>query len=518
MFQKVKPKKDKNGLSKKSKSDIIIYLKDKKRLISHNIFNYKKDISDILSSYKKTSDKNNALYQDYKQNYENFEKINSKIRQQHKPQEEKLISDLINDYYHKRKMNLTSEDIKSNIFEISPLIEPSISKLNMEYLLNFDEMKKEMDKKSDINIISEKKLKKFENQDKLNNKNLPRINLSKLINCLKDVKFLKKMNICTKIKMLESNVYKGQVNKTEFKKQLEELEKNAALEENLKCQKDIKNSLKDINFLKKNIKDFELNEIEKKKEKERANVKNANTTKESLFSNQRQRSQSLFYIPTLVKSFPELLYDKFNKNANNISKNIPTNDSSNPSLIKTNDLISHTQRSLYKNASIIMKNTSRPNIDNENKFINVIDNNKLKLKRIESKIFKKFKASKASRTAKINTNKFMNNTTYAYNHISRMSEQDKNSIKNYHLLSDFLKVKKNQYLNSVNENRPRNYFKSLKKIHSQFKDDRNAQKLYEHHNLLYNKKAQNWFNDINNFQKTLRTNEKLLIKSLLIEK
>jgi len=112
----------------------------------------------------------------------------------------------------------------------------------------------------------------------------------------------------------------------------------------------------------------------------------------------------------------------------------------------------------------------------------------------------------------------MNNTTYAYNHISRMSEQDKNSIKNYHLLSDFLKVKKNQYLNSVNENRPRNYFKSLKKIHSQFKDDRNAQKLYEHHNLLYNKKAQNWFNDINNFQKTLRTNEKLLIKSLLIEK
>ena len=243
MFQKVKPKKDKNGLSKKSKSDIIIYLKDKKRLISHNIFNYKKDISDILSSYKKTSDKNNALYQEYKQNYENFEKINSKIRQQHKPQEEKLISDLINDYYHKRKMNLTSEDIKSNIFEISPLIEPSISKLNMEYLLNFDEMKKEMDKKSDINIISEKKLKKFENQDKLNNKNLPRINLSRLINCLKDVKFLKKMNICTKIKMLESNVYKGQVNKTEFKKQLEELEKNAALEENLKCQEDIKNSL-----------------------------------------------------------------------------------------------------------------------------------------------------------------------------------------------------------------------------------------------------------------------------------
>ena len=190
-------------------------------------------------------------------------------------------------------MNLTSEDIKSNIFEISPLIEPSISKLNMEYLLNFDEMKKEMDKKSDINIISEKKLKKFENKDKLNNKKLPRINLSKLINCLKDVKFLKKMNICTKIKMLESNVYKGQVNKTEFKKQLEELEKNAALEENLKCQKDIKNSLKDINFLKKNIKDFELNEIEKKKEKEKANVKNANTTKESLFSNQRQRSKEV---------------------------------------------------------------------------------------------------------------------------------------------------------------------------------------------------------------------------------
>ena len=149
MFKKIKQKILKKGFSKKSKSDIIIYIKNRKRLISQNIFKYKNDISDLLLSYNKKHKINNALYQEYKQNYENFEKINSKIRQQHKPKEEKLISDLINDYYIKKKMNLTEDDIKSNIFEISPLIEPSLSKLKMEYLLNYNDYKKEIEKKED---------------------------------------------------------------------------------------------------------------------------------------------------------------------------------------------------------------------------------------------------------------------------------------------------------------------------------------------------------------------------------
>ena len=105
-----------------------------------------------------------------------------------------------------------------------------------------------------------------------------------------------------------------------------------------------------------------------------------------------------------------------------------------------------------------------------------------------------------------------------YNHILDMSTEDRNSIRNRTMMTTFLKEKNNKYLNSVNERRSKDYYKTLKRIHLQFDKDLSTEKFYDLYNLLNNEKTNYLFNQIKNFHKTLKTNEKLLIKSLLIEK
>ena len=69
-----------------------------------------------------------------------------------------------------------------------------------------------------------------------------------------------------------------------------------------------------------------------------------------------------------------------------------------------------------------------------------------------------------------------------------------------------------------NENSLRSYYDSLKKIHSQFDDDVKGEKLYDSNNLLNSRKMNYLFNKIKKFPEALKGKEKLLIKSLLIEK
>ena len=86
-----------NKSHSEDKHDILIYLINKKKTISKNIIKYEKDLSECLSDYKRKSDINNSIYQQHKNIYQSFEKINSIIREEQKPKEKKLISDIMND-------------------------------------------------------------------------------------------------------------------------------------------------------------------------------------------------------------------------------------------------------------------------------------------------------------------------------------------------------------------------------------------------------------------------------------
>jgi len=505
-----------NKSHSEDKHDILIYLINKKKTISKNIIKYEKDLSECLSDYKRKSDINNSIYQQHKNIYESFEKINSIIREEQKPKEKKLISDIMNDYYHKKHMDISKDEMKENIFEISALIEKNLNRLIMDYLLNYKKIKKEIKENRSYNEIF---LKLTQSKDKNNksklkkensaylNKDLPGIRLSKQINNLNSVKFMKKLDIIAKSKMIDNKKYNKGFNTTEIKNKLEELEKSAIIEQKINHKNFVKSSLKDIQKLKESLSKLDNEETNK-------NIIN-------LLSKKSQKGKSLFYIPTLVKSFPELLYDKLNKNQNNISKNQPTNDSSSPSLIRSKEK-SSSHRIIYKNNLYENKNKNKSisNIDSKylTKFKDMLNTSKLKFTKIDPNLFKTTINEKSSKT--FNKKKIEENdeTTQMYNHILDMSTEDRNSARNGTLMKTFLKEKNNKYLNSVNERRSKDYFKSLKKIHFQFDKDLSTEKFYDSYNLLNNKKTNYLFNQIKNFQKTLRMNEKLLIKSLLIEK
>lgn len=298
----------------KDKKDILLYLRNKTKLTSNNILKYEKYLSDCLNEYKKKSDINNSLYENYKKNYQNFQRINSIIRAEQKPKEKQLILNLLHDYYLKKNMIISKNDMKENIFENSSLLEKSYNRLKMDYLLNYDTVKKEMlENESNIKnklylkIASKTNyLKKNNSNNNLNNK-LPGIKLSKQLNNLNDVKYMKKVNTIAKSKMLEDDLYKKDINKTEIQNQLEELNIKGNIEQKYIRQKSILNILKDINKIKQNLKALENEE--------------SNSNPINILANKSPRGKSLFYIPTLVKTFPELLYDKLNKNKNNVSKN-----------------------------------------------------------------------------------------------------------------------------------------------------------------------------------------------------
>ena len=141
-----------------------------------------------------------------------------------------------------------------------------------------------------------------------------------------------------------------------------------------------------------------------------------------------------------------------------------------------------------------------------------------KLKLLDPSLYKKMILSKSRKNAsKINKDKNID-TTKLYNQILNMSIEDKNSAKSGELMRTFLNEKNNDFVNSINENKPKNYFKSLRKIHLQFNKEYSTERLYDSNLLLYNKKTNNLFKELKNFRSNLRLNEKLLIKSLLIEK
>ena len=117
-----------------------------------------------------------------------------------------------------------------------------------------------------------------------------------------------------------------------------------------------------------------------------------------------------------------------------------------------------------------------------------------------------------------NREESMSEIAKVYYRLLKMPSYDKNSKENETFMKTFLKERNNLYIDSINEKRPKNYFNCLKNIHSQFSTDRKTQILYDASNLLENKKSSKLINELSNFRNTLRQNENLLIKSLLIEK
>ena len=499
-------------------SDILVYFQNKKKILFNKIIKYEKDLSGYFNNYKRKSDINISLYEKYKKNYQNFERINSIIREEQKPKEKKLIFDLLNDYYIKKHMTFNKIELKENIFENSPLIEKSYNRLKMDYLLNYDTMKKEMKENEKdnnkinklyleiVNKMNDKKVKK-DNSDSHLNINLPGIKITRQINNLNAVKFMKKVDTIAKSKIMDTEQYKKDINKTEIKNKLQELDSKAIIEQNLTCKNFIRNSIKDIQKLQQNLQKLESEEN--------------NENPINKLAKKAQKGKSLFYIPTLVKSFPELLYDKLNKNQSNISKNAATNDSSSPSsLIRQNEKsVSHRMNKKYNFNKINKNNKTVVRINNNilAKFKDLLKTGKFKSKYIEP--IKKIISSKSTKNNnKKNKDNNKDETTLMYNQILDMSTEDRNSIKNGMLMRTFLKEKKNKYLNSVNEKNSKNYYKSLKRIHFQCDNDLRTEKFYGSYNLLKKNKTRDLFNEMKNFQKTLKMNEKLLIKTLLIEK
>ena len=515
-FKSITPK-DNISISKEKIHDILIYFKNKKNILSHNINKYEKDLSKNIKNYERKSDKNNSLYKIYRSNYENFEKINSKIRNELKPKEKILISDLIKNYNIKRNLDFSKEEINENIFKKSSLIESNLFRLKMDYLLNYRLMKKEVKENESRNIKMDKFYKTMiirrnndikinqSNSDNFINKNIHENKFCKQLNCLNDFKYIKKLNVITKSKLMDDDLYGRFINRKEIRNYLKQLEEKGDIEELYNCKKSIKDSLKDIDTLKKFISNFEKEE------------NNKNTNNIIPKASPKGKSKSLFYIPTLVKSFPELLYDKLNKNQFLTPKDNITNDSS-ISLKKTLDK-SNSLKGKRKTCIIEeYNNNNKKRINNQiiSKYKEILKMKKLKL--LDPSLYKKMILSKSRKNAsKINKDKNID-TTKLYNQILNMSIEDKNSAKSGELMRTFLNEKNNDFVNSINENKPKNYFKSLRKIHLQFNKEYSTERLYDSNLLLYNQKTNNLFKELKNFRNNLRLNEKLLIKSLLIEK
>ena len=501
------------------KKDVMIYFRNRKNYISLNVNKYKSEISTCLNEYKKKSDFNNSIFEKFKNNYKNFERINSLIKDDQKSKEQKLIFGLAHKYYTKKNMNFTQSDLKANIFENSALIEPSLFRLKMDYLLNYKRIKKEINENQKRNKnmkIFSKTINVFKNdndseetikKDITSNNFFYGNKIGNQINCLNDVKFMKKMDIISKSKMMNSDLYRRKINKNLIKHKLEEMDKNATIEEMYNTHTNIKNLLNDIQIFKKNFKSLEnegsqkslTNLFEKKKEKE--------------------KSKSLFYIPTIVKSFPELLYDKINSKKKLSTKIDEIFDSSPSSLTRTHDKSSSlrlkSKDNIYEYKDLKSKKISKIKSDNVlNKFKEILKEKKMKLSELGSHIFKKMMTSQSALNIK-DQNSNLDETTKMYNDIVNMSTEEKNSNKNRILMREFLNEKNKILLDYINENKPKNYFNSLKKIHKQFHNDNKRKQLYNSFSLLRDAKTKNTFKEMKNFQKALRNNENLLIKVLI---
>ena len=256
---------------------------------------------------------------------------------------------------------------------------------------------------------------------------------------LNDVKFMKKIDIIAKSKMMEDKKYNKYINIEEIQTKLEEIKNQAKFENNFNYKNFIKKSLKDIQFLQKNLQNEEENKSQTK-----------------LITKTSQIRKSLFSFPTIVKTFPELLYDKINKSKSNISKNLATNDSSSPSIIRFNEK-SNSQKSICKYEYKENKNDNdRTNSKTSNYFLpqlkNILQQKKFKLRRINKNLFKKTISSPEFKTFNKSKNEYIDETTQIYNQLLNMTTVEKNSIQNGEFMKSFLKEKNNETLNSfINE-------------------------------------------------------------------
>ena len=486
-----------------SKKKIMSYFRNKRTIISNNIYKHKRHISKELKDYKIKNDFNISLYKQHSKSSQNFMKTYSLLKKKKKEKEKDLINNMRNDYLLKKNMKVSKKEMKENIFELSSLIEPNLSKLEMDYLLNYSRIMNEIKENESLkNDIDEFRRTMYPNKRKGNyfdNKTQIRNKLLNQVNSLNDVKLMKKMNIMAKSKMIDNELIKEEFIIRKIKHQIKELKKKGKIEDILKAKKRIKSSLIDIEKIKKNIKNYEKEEL--------ANLA-SKTTRDD-------RSKSLFYIPTIVKSFPELLYDKLNKDKSSILKNNATNDSTSRTLRRKKEK-STTERIINEKKSNILNKTTNNFLRKFNEELSL--KNKVKIKEMKEGIFKKLNLSKTMGEIKNNNDEKMSETARVYNKILNMSFYNKNSKKNEIFMRTFLKDRNYLFIDSINEKRPKNYFYSLKNIHSQFSTDKKAKILYQASDLLENKKSIKLFNELTNFRNTLRQNENLLLKTLLIEK
>ena len=496
------------------KHRIMSYFRKQRKIISDNIYKYKKDITQELKDYKKKNDFNITLYKEQNKSSKDFDKIYKIIRKKRKEKEKNIIDNIINDYLLKKKMKVDRQELKENIFELSSLIEPNLTKLEMDYIFNYSRIKNEIKESESLkDSIDEFRRTMYPNKRKgnyfniINNKIPIRNKLLNQINCLNDVKLMKKMNTMTKSKMIDKEQIKEEFIIRKIKNQIKESKKKGKIEDILNYKKSVKNSLIDIENLKKQLKQYENEENNKN-----LNNLGSKTTRDN-------KNKSLFYIPTIVKSFPELLYDKFNKNKDisNRSKNNNANDSTSRTLMKkkgksTTERINYRKKSNEDN-SINKKKISIPANINEK----ISRKIKFKKNRINERIIKKKSLNKTMREFN-NKKESMSETAKVYNKLLNMPSYDKYSKENEIFMKTFLKERNYLYIDSINEKKPKNYFNSLKNIHSQFTTDHKTKILYDANNLLEKKKSKKLLNELSNFRNTLRQNENLLIKSLLIEK
>ena len=365
-----------------------------------------------------------------------------------------------------------------------------------------------------------------------------------IINNLKEIKFLKKIDLLAQIKKQQKkNVYNFEKREqliednslfyNEIEEKMKELEKEGEITERKKLKMDINKNINDIIILNKNI-----NILEEKQKKINLNKKN-NKINNKIGNNS-------FYIPTLVKSFPELLYDKIKKkqNTKQNTKIIKfRNNQSFPLINKKNkkDNKFNKRNNMYKQifGDEINFNRTMNNIKYDDKLYykikKIIDNYNYNIKynikpihkknEIKNDLFLKENNKHASFTyrnyndSKKNTlkNECLDLTSRIYNKILTLSPEEQRANKNNNSMRNFLKDKNNNYLESVNEKNSKNYYELLKDMNIKNRDLKvdNMEKIYNRNGLLMNNDLKKNLKEITKLNQNMKNNEKNLIKALL---
>ena len=81
------------------------------------------------------------------------------------------------------------------------------------------------------------------NSDNFINKNIHENKFCKQLNCLNDFEYIKKLNVITKSKLMDDDLYGRFINRKEIRNYLKQLEEKGDIEELYNCKKSIKDSL-----------------------------------------------------------------------------------------------------------------------------------------------------------------------------------------------------------------------------------------------------------------------------------